>query len=138
MAKKKIDKRTRYWDLCKLIAHKVGGQASENSVDKYLRAFYKIILEQLDLNGEIVLPKFGKFYLEHVDDKEMVTQDGNREKKYIYVPQRDDIKFTPYKEFKDDINKKYGVVKTNPNLDDIPLKATVAELFQKAHKKRKG
>lgn len=138
MSKKKIDKRTRYWDLCKLLAQRVGNHASEKSADKYLKSLYKIILEQLNLNGEIVLPKFGKFYLEHVEDKEMVTQDGNGEKKYIYVPQRDDIKFTPYKEFKDDINKKYGVIKTNPNLDDIPLKATVAELFQKAHEKRKG
>ena len=99
---------------------------------------YDIILEQLNLNGEIVLPKFGKFYLEHVEDKEMVTRDSGREKKYIYVPQRDEIKFTPYKEFRDDINKKYGTVNTRAISEDIPLKATVAELFQKAHEKRKG
>jgi nucleoid DNA-binding protein len=135
---KQIDKRTKYWDLCKLLALKVGKGATENSADRYLKCLYSIILEQLDLNGEIVLPKFGKFYIEHVEDKEIIANGGGGEKKYIYIPERDDVKFVPYKELKERTNKKYGVVKTHGNADDIPLKATVAELFQKTHEKRKS
>ncbi len=131
-----MGKKTRYDELCRLLTFKVKG-ATINSADKYLQGLYKIILEQLELNGEFVLPKFGKFYIEHVEDREMIATGKNREKKYIYVPQMDKIKFTPYKEFKDDINKKYGVVSTHGNAKDIPLKATVAELFEKTNQKRK-
>lgn len=132
-----LDKRTRYYELCRLLALKAGMCASEKSADRYLQSLYKIILEQLELNGEIVLPKFGRFYIEHVEDKEMISQEHNREKKYIYVPERDDIKFTPYKEFRDAVNKKYKAVKTHAKAKDIPLNATVAELFQRTNERRK-
>ena len=111
-----MGKKTRYDELCRLLTFKVKG-ATINSADKYLQGLYKIILEQLELNGEFVLPKFGKFYIEHVEDREMIATGKNREK--------------------NDINKKYGVVSTHGNAKDIPLKATVAELFEKTNQKRK-
>ena len=132
-----MGKKTRYEEMCEQLARKKPTvNATPSSVDKYLSVFYNYILEQLDKNGEVVIGKFGKFYLEHIDEREMIASDG-KEKKYIYVQEKDNIKFTPFKTFKDDVNRKYGVVSTHGNADNIPLKATIAELFQQSNEKRK-
>ena len=133
----KIDKRSKLYEICRLVRSKVGGGSTIQSTKNYLESLERVIFEQLELNGEIVFPKFGRFYLEHIDEKEVITNEHNRDRKNVYIPERDEIRFTPYKEFKERINKKYGTVSTHLNAKDIPMKATIAELFQTSNEKRK-
>ena len=45
-----------------MLAWRIGNNATEKSADKYLQTLYKIMLEQLELNGEFVITDFGKFF----------------------------------------------------------------------------
>ena len=135
----KLGQRTKYQELCKTLAWRIGNNATEKSADKYLQTLYKIMLEQLELNGEFVITDFGKFYLEHLDGSEMIATGKGKEKKYIYASDRDVIKFTPFKGFKEEVNKKYEkfTADEHGNRKDIPLNCTVAMLFQKHEERRK-
>ena len=50
-----------YDDLCNLIANEIPYQTSQERVNNYLHALYKVILRQLELNQRINIKNFGTF-----------------------------------------------------------------------------
>ena len=59
-----MNNKIKYEDLCTLISNEIY-HSSPKSVDKYLKATYKIILEQLQLNNSVYLKDFGTFEIKN-------------------------------------------------------------------------
>lgn len=69
---------------------------SVNRAKMYLMRLYEMMLDELKVNGEFRVPKFGIFKVTHIEEKQIIGSDGEK-KKYIYVPERYEISFSPSK-----------------------------------------
>ncbi len=96
-------KKTAFDDLLKRLALRCK-DGSERRAKHYLLKLYEMMLDELKVNGQFKIPKFGVFKVTHVEEKQIISSDGNK-KKYIYVPERYDISFTPSKYLKRSINE---------------------------------
>lgn len=111
---KKLKKRQNimndisYDDLCNLIALKThNGKASPKSVDNYLQATYKVILDQLKLNNRICIKGFGIFEIKDRKSGERIINNPNKnnEKQLVYVKPRKSITFKAAKKFDISVNE---------------------------------
>lgn len=84
----------KYEDLCNLIALQVGRNSTPNSVDKYLKATYKVILQQLELNHKVRFKNFGLFEIKKRKSGERIINDPNTNTKTLrYIKDRYLISF---------------------------------------------
>lgn len=97
-----------YDDLCNLIALKViNSRATPHSVDNYLKATYKVILDQLKLNNRIYIKDFGIFEIKERKSGERIVNNPNKnnEKNLVYVEPRNSISFRAAKKFDVSVNE---------------------------------
>lgn len=96
-----------YDDLCNLIANEVPhNNASPNSASTYLRAIYKVILRQLELNQRIAIKGFGTFEIkERKSGVRLINNPQNNEKQLYYVEPRYSIGFKAASNFDYSVNE---------------------------------
>ena len=96
-----------YDDLCNLIANEIHhGSASPNSVNTYLRALYKVILRQLELNQRINIKGFGTFEIkERKSGERLINNPKNNQKQVYYVEPRYSISFKAASNFDYSVNE---------------------------------
>ena len=96
-----------YDDLCNLIANEVPHKsASPNSVSVYLRALYKVILRQLELNQRINIKGFGTFEIkERKSGERLINNPQTNEKQVYYVEPRYLISFKAASNFDYSVNE---------------------------------
>ena len=97
-----------YDDLCNLIALKINnGKANPHSVDYYLQATYKVILDQLKLNNRIYIKDFGIFEIKERKSGERIINNPNKnnEKQLVFVEPRNSITFRAAKKFDISVNE---------------------------------
>ena len=97
-----------YDDLCNLIALKINNnRATPHSVDYYLEATYKVILDQLKLNNRILIKDFGVFEIKERKSGERIINNPNKnnEKNLVYVTPRKSITFRASKKFDVSVNE---------------------------------
>ena len=96
-----------YDDLCNLIANEVPHKsASPNSVSVYLRALYKVILRQLELNQRINIKGFGTFEIkERKSGERLINNPQNNQKQVYYVEPRYSISFKAASNFDYSVNE---------------------------------
>ena len=138
-----------YDDLCNLIANEVPhNNASPNSVSIYLRALYKVILRQLELNHRINIKGFGTFEIkERKSGERLINNPKNNQKQIYYVEPRYSISFKAASNFDYSVNEnnfKLVSDKKNSTLNRENRKPAiysktkrVSDLINKANK-RKG
>ena len=138
-----------YDDLCNLIANEVPHKsASPNSVSVYLRALYKVILRQLELNQRINIKGFGTFEIkERKSGERLINNPQNNQKQVYYVEPRYSISFKAASNFDYSVNENnFKIVsdKRNATLNRENRKSPVrtrtkriTDLINKANK-RKG
>ena len=138
-----------YDDLCNLIANEVPRKsASPTSVSAYLRALYKVILRQLELNQRINIQGFGTFEIkERKSGERLINNPQTNEKQVYYVEPRYSISFKAASNFDYSVNENdFKIVsdKRNNTLNRENRKSVirsktkrVTDLINKANK-RKG
>ena len=138
-----------YDDLCNLIANEISHRsASPNSVNVYLRALYKVILRQLELNQRINIKGFGTFEIkERKSGERLINNPKNNQKQVYYVEPRYSISFKAASNFDYSVNENnFKIVsdKRNATLNREGRKPPVrtrtkriTDLINKANK-RKG
>ena len=138
-----------YDDLCNLIANEVPRKsASPTSVSAYLRALYKVILRQLELNQRINIQGFGTFEIkERKSGERLINNPQTNEKQIYYVEPRYSISFKAASNFDYSVNENdFKIVsdKRNNTLNRENRKPVirsktkrVTDLINKANK-RKG
>ena len=138
-----------YDDLCNLIANEVPRKsASPTSVSAYLRALYKVILRQLELNQRINIQGFGTFEIkERKSGERLINNPQTNEKQVYYVKPRYSISFKAASNFDYSVNENdFKIVsdKRNNTLNRENRKSVirsktkrVTDLINKANK-RKG
>ena len=96
-----------YDDLCNLIANEVPRKsASPTSVSAYLRALYKVILRQLELNQRINIQGFGTFEIkERKSGERLINNPQTNEKQVYYVEPRYSISFKAASNFDYSVNE---------------------------------
>ena len=96
-----------YDDLCNLIANEVTRKsASPTSVSAYLRALYKVILRQLELNQRINIQGFGTFEIkERKSGERLINNPQTNEKQVYYVEPRYSISFKAASNFDYSVNE---------------------------------
>lgn len=93
-------------ELCNLIALEVGCRATPNTVKKYLKATYKVILQQLQLNNRVYFKKFGAFEIRQRKSGERIIGDPmNGGTQRIFVEPKLSISFKASKEFDYSVNE---------------------------------
>lgn len=107
MARQDRYKDIAYSDLCDLIAIEMGGKTTKKSVDNYLKAIYKVVLQQLELNKRIYFQGFGYFYIKEREGsyKEIGNLNNNNEKQLFYIKPKNIIKFKPSERFNYCVNE---------------------------------
>ena len=136
-------------DLYNMVANKVGNHATPLSAKKYFRAMYRVILEQLELNGKITIPTFGTFELR--DRKSGERRMGNPNEvgttQLVYVPPKIDISFKSSEIFDRSVNeldfgmarkrttKKY--IAKNPT-KNVGIEQSVVNMLNKGNKRSKN
>ena len=138
-----------YDDLCNLIANEISHKsASPTSVNRYLRALYKVILRQLELNQRINIKGFGTFEIKKRKSGErLINNPKNNQKQVYYVEPRYSISFKAASNFDYSVNENnFKIVsdKRNATLNRENRKPPVrtrtkriTDLINKANK-RKG
>ena len=138
-----------YDDLCNLIANEVPThKASPHSAHTYLRALYKVILRQLELNQRINIKGFGTFEIkERKSGERLINNPKNNQKQVYYVEPRYSISFKAASNFDYSVNENnFKIVsdKRNATLNRENRKPPVrtrtkriTDLINKANK-RKG
>ena len=138
-----------YDDLCNLIANEVPRKsASPTSVSVYLRALYKVILRQLELNQRINIQGFGTFEIkERKSGERLINNPQTNEKQVYYVEPKYSISFKAASNFDYSVNENdFKIVsdKRNNTLNRENRKPVirsktkrVTDLINKANK-RKG
>lgn len=96
-----------YDDLCNLIANEVPThKASPHSAHTYLRAIYKVILRQLELNQRINIKNFGTFEIkERKSGERLINNPRNNKKQIYYVKPRYLINFKAASNFDFSVNE---------------------------------
>lgn len=133
-------KKTVYDNLCERLAVVIGNGSTKSSVNNYFRGFYRLMLEQLKINGVFKIPKFGVFTLHQSKEREMVSSDSNDEKQYIYVPSKYYVTFTPSKYLERSLNSGFKIVDKAEDLANKKVRKSrsasvtevTANLFQTA------
>lgn len=138
-----------YDDLCNLIANEVPRKsASPNSVSVYLRALYKVILRQLELNQRINIKGFGTFEIkERKSGERLINNPKNNQKQIYYVEPRYSISFKAASNFDYSVNENnFKIVSDSRNATlnkenrKVPVRTKtkrISDLINKANK-RKG
>lgn len=98
--------KIKYEDLCILISNEVP-HATQESVNKYLRATYKIILKQLELNNSVYLKDFGTFEVKNRKSGSRIINNPkkNNKKQLVYVEPRMSISFKASSVFDHSVNE---------------------------------
>ena len=101
-----MNNKIKYEDLCTLISNEIY-HSSPKSVDKYLKATYKIILEQLQLNNSVYLKDFGTFEIKNRKSGSRIINNPNKnnEKQLVYVEPRLSITFKASSVFDHSVNE---------------------------------
>ena len=96
-----------YDDLCNLVANEVVSQrATPKSAGMYLRALYKVILRQLELNQRIYIKGFGTFEIkERKSGERLINNPRNNKKQIYYVKPRYLISFKAASNFDFSVNE---------------------------------
>ena len=95
-----------YDDLCNLIANEVPHDTSLDTVNMYLRALYKVILRQLELNHRINIKGFGTFEIkERKSGERLINNPKNNKKEVYYVEPRYSISFKAASNFDYSVNE---------------------------------
>lgn len=97
-----------YDDLCNLIANEISSfrSTSPSSVNVYLRALYKVILRQLELNHRINIKGFGTFEIkERKSGERLINNPKNNQKQVYYVEPRYSISFKAASNFDYSVNE---------------------------------
>ena len=139
-----------YDDLCNLIANEVPRSTSLDSVNLYLRALYKVILRQLELNHRVNIKGFGTFEIkERKSGERLINNPKNNQKQIYYVEPRYSISFKADSTFDYSVNennfklisdKKTNTLNRKNRKPAIYSKTKrISDLINKANKrKRKG
>lgn len=94
-----------YTELCELISAEVVGSTPQ-SVNRYLRAIYKTILRQLDLNNKVEFRNFGIFEIKERKSGERIINNPSNGTSYLtYVEPRNVIAFRPSEIFDFAVNE---------------------------------
>jgi len=97
--------RPKINELFDLISIETG--ITSKTIRKIFVAFYKIFINQLNLNGRILIPKFGSFVISRKKERILRVGDPhNGGVKYIHVKPDYEISFQPSKTLMDIINKR--------------------------------
>lgn len=113
---KKID--LPYDDLCNLISNNVR-RATPNSVDKYLKAIYDVILKQLELNHKIYIKNFGTFEIKLREATQKMINNPKDNTKQIYdIREKYIISFTPSSVFDYSVNENDFKRVSKPSFSD--------------------
>lgn len=129
----------KYEDLCNLIALQVGRGASPSSVDRYLRAIYKVILQQLKLNKKIRFKNFGHFEIKKRKSGERLINDPNTNTKTLrYVKDKYLISFKSSEIFDRSVNDNDFKIITNKGINRLPKreKMNTADLLNLAFSRK--
>lgn len=142
-----------YDDLCNLIALKINNnRATPNSVDYYLKATYKVILDQLKLNKRILIKDFGIFEIKERKSGERIINNPNKdnEKNLVYVEPRNSITFRAAKKFDVSVNENNFKLATDTKIKKLGRKYrkklsnndkrkfnNVADLLNRANERKK-
>lgn len=95
-----------YDDLCNLIANEIPRSTSLDSVNMYLRALYKVILRQLELNHRINIKGFGTFEIkERKSGERLINNPKNNQKQVYYIEPRYSISFKAASNFDYSVNE---------------------------------
>lgn len=98
-------------DLCNLIALEVGSKATISSTKRYLKATYKIILKQLELNKRIYFKDFGYWEIKPRKSGEREINDPlNGGKRLVYVKPKYSIFFKPSINFDLSVNNGFKIL----------------------------
>ena len=113
-----------YDDLCNLIALKAkqyNSSATPHSVDYYLKATYKVILDQLKLNNRISIKDFGIFEIKDRKSGERIINNPNKdnEKQLVYVKPRKSITFRAAKKFDVSVNENNFKLASNTKIKNV-------------------
>ena len=117
-------------DLCNLIALEVK-DGDPKVAKRYLKATYKVILQQLQLNKRILFYGFGAFELVERKSGERLVNDLNNEentddemfKTLVYITPRNQVRFRPSQ-----------ILDTNVNENDFNLSFSIKK--KKAKRKK--
>lgn len=102
---KKIMSDIKFDNLCNLIAMEVNG-STPNSVKKYLKGIYKVILQQLKLRNRIYFKGFGAWEIYERKSGERKLYNPNLgEIELHYVKPRTSISFKPSENFEASVNE---------------------------------
>lgn len=137
-----------YDDLCNLIANEIPYQTSQERVNNYLHALYKVILRQLELNQRINIKGFGVFEIkERKSGERLINNPKNNQKQIYYIEPRYSISFKAASNFDYSVNENnFKIVSDSRNATlnrasrKVPAKVKtkrVIDLINKANK-RKG
>lgn len=139
-----------YDDLCNLIANEISSfrSTSPNSVNVYLRALYKVILRQLELNHRINIKGFGTFEIkERKSGERLINNPKNNQKQVYYVEPRYSISFKAASNFDYSVNENnFKIISDTKNATlnrenrKTPIRTKtkrITDLINKANK-RKG
>lgn len=132
-----------YDDFCNLVANKVT-RATICSTKKYLKAIYKVILEQLELNQRINIKGFGCFEIkERKSGERVINNPKNNELQLVYVKPKYSIFFKASSNFDYSVNENDFKITSDKKLKKntrrlkVKKKTELVDVINKANK-RKG
>lgn len=113
-------------EIYNLMAEKMPRKVSDVSIEMYLTALYKVILEQLKIRGRISIRGFGTFYLDKREGQQkMMYNPKIKNKELVYYEPKMVIKFTPSESFDYAVNSNdFNIVK---NLSKLKRKNSPKE-----------
>ena len=145
----KNKKDISYDDLLNLVANEVKHPTtSPERANIYLRALYKVILRQLELNQRINIKGFGIFEIkERKSGERLITNPKNNQKQIYYVEPRYSISFRASSNFDYSVNENNFKIISNERNTTLnkenrktPIRTKtkrISDLLNKANK-RKG
>lgn len=132
-------------DLCNLIALEVTVDISPQMVKRVLKATYKVILRQLQLNGRIYFKNFGVFKIKERATGERTVGDFNGGTRTVYVEPKKKIIFSPSEVFDISVNENNFIMAKNTNTrrkneakkrkKEEKIKNAVVEIVKKAEER---
>jgi nucleoid DNA-binding protein len=144
----KNNKNIDFDDLCNLIANDVQHKATIESVKRYLRGLYKVILRQLELNQRIYIKGFGTFEIkERKSGERLINNPKNNKKQIYYVEPRYFVSFKASSRLDHSINEgNFNLITDSRDATlrkqdrKVPINIhnkTIVDLLKLAEKRRK-
>lgn len=101
--------RTAFENMLIRFVNRFPKKTSKETTKLYFMEFYKMMLEDLEKNGEFKIPKFGTFKVSYIEEKQIKTNKGkgSKEIQYIYIPARYEIEFIPNEYLRKSINSDF-------------------------------